>query len=89
MNWRNEMKNIFEKLFFGSLIVVVIAIAISSIRYTETLNEKVEAEKIYFQTQTEYQKLQIQYQKDIMETQKKIDDQMNGNYINEDNDCHH
>jgi hypothetical protein len=83
------MKNIFEKLFFGSLIVVVIAIAISSIRYTETLNEKVEAEKIYFQTQTEYQKLQIQYQKDIMETQKKIDDQMNGNYINEDNDCHH
>jgi hypothetical protein len=80
------MKNIFEKLFFGSLIVVVIAIAISSIRYTETLNEKVEAEKIYFQTQTEYQKLQIQYQKDIMETQKKIDENMIEYH---DDECHH
>jgi hypothetical protein len=83
------MKNIFEKLFFGSIIVVVIVIAISSIRYTETLNEKAEAEKIYFQTQTEYQKLQIQYQKDIMETQKKIDAQIDEDYMNQDSDCHH
>jgi hypothetical protein len=89
MIWRIDMKNIFEKLFFGSLIAVVIAIAISSIRYTETLNEKAEAEKIYFQTQTEYQKLQIEYQKDISAAQKKFDEEISKNTDHSDSECNH
>jgi hypothetical protein len=83
------MKNLLERIVFGTLLLVIVAVAVTAVRHNEKLNEKIEAEKIYFQTQTEYQKLQIQYQKDIMETQKKIDEQMNGNYMNEDTDCHH